>query len=59
MVRRESSLPNQFGYVSTAERKIQIPADAAKDHFSFVMSPMEWVIWSDWHGLSFYRSGVA
>ena len=58
MVCRQSSLPNQFGYVPIAERKIQIPTYAAKDHFSFVMSPMEWVIRGDRHGLSFYRRGV-
>jgi hypothetical protein len=54
MVRRQSSLPNQFGYVPIAERKIQIATYAAKDHFSFVMSPMEWVIRGDRHELSFY-----
>ena len=50
MVRRQSTLPNEFGYVPIAERKIQIPTYAAKDHFSFVMSPMEWVIRGDRHG---------
>jgi hypothetical protein len=58
MVCWQSSFPDQFGYVPIAERKIQIPTYAAKDDLSFVMSPMEWVIRGDRHGLSFYRTAV-
>jgi hypothetical protein len=56
MVRRQSSFPHEFGDITIAERKVQGPADATKDDFSFVMSPVKRVIRGDRDGVSFYRS---
>jgi hypothetical protein len=42
--------PHQFGDVPVTERKIQVPTHGTKDDFSFVMSPVEWVIRGDRHG---------
>src|SRR5262249_30245666 len=53
-MRRQSAFSLQFGNKPIAQRKIQIPAHATKDHLSFIMSPVEWNLGGNRHGLLFY-----